>query len=147
MNVKRHQNISYHHDMKTKAHQSKDEVEGGVVADIVVIDSLSVLKLLSAKDDALLFGWDALLCAAKERKSSSKSVKYRRSCRIESFGEKMMEPIISPVHIKVIPSHIHTPLTLSDLGLDVLDRFSLLDFDRDGLAGEGLDEELLGAST
>ena len=68
MNVKRHQNISYHHDMKTKAHQSKDEVEGGVVADIVVIDSLSVLKLLSAKDDALLFGWDALLCG--RRKSS-----------------------------------------------------------------------------
>ena len=54
--------------MKTKAHQSKDEVEGGVVADIVVIDSLSVLKLLSAKDDALLFGWDALLCG--RRKSS-----------------------------------------------------------------------------
>ena len=67
--------ISCQHDMtKTKAHQSKDEVEGGVVADIVVVDSLSVLKLLSAKDDALLLGWDALLCVAKERKSSSKSV-------------------------------------------------------------------------
>ena len=45
---------------------------------------------------------------------------------------------------------IHTDqvaLTLGNLGLDVLDRFTLLHFDRNGLAGEGLDEELLGAST
>ena len=33
----------------------------GIVADVVVINSLSVLKLLSTKDDALLFRRDAFL--------------------------------------------------------------------------------------
>ena len=124
-------------------------MEGGVVADIVVIDSLSVLKLLSAKDDALLFGWDALLCVAKEGKVQvSVSEVSRMNCRNRLVRkEGLMESIISPAHIKVNAIQIHSLLTLSDLGLDVLDRFSLLDFDRDGLAGEGLDEELLGAST
>ena len=74
--------------MKTKSHQSKDEVEGGVVADIVVIDSLSVLKLLSAKDDALLFGWDALLCVAKEGKVQGSVSEVSNELQ-ESFGEKI----------------------------------------------------------
>ena len=133
--------------MKTKSHQSKDEVEGGVVADIVVIDSLSVLKLLPAKDDALLFGWDALLCAAKEGKVQVSVSEVSNELQ-ESFGEKGRiygTHFSSPHKAKRI--RMHKPLTLGDLGLDVLDRFSLLDFDRDGLAGEGLDEELLGAST
>ena len=38
-------------------------------------------------------------------------------------------------------------LTLCDFRLDVLDGFSLLHLDRYGLARQGLDEELLGAST
>jgi len=37
-------------------------VERGVVADVVIINRLSILKLLSAEDNPLLFRWDALLC-------------------------------------------------------------------------------------
>jgi hypothetical protein len=44
-------------------------MECGIVAYIVVVDCLPVLKLLSAKDDALLLRWDALLCGGGERKS------------------------------------------------------------------------------
>lgn len=46
---------------KSNAHQSKDKMECGIVTDIVVVNSLSVLKLLTTKDDALLFRRDTLL--------------------------------------------------------------------------------------
>jgi len=32
-----------------------------IIADIVIINRLAVLELLSAEDDSLLFRWDALL--------------------------------------------------------------------------------------
>ena len=43
-------------------------MERGIVADIVVVNSLSVLKLLAAKNDALLLRWDSLLCDARKKK-------------------------------------------------------------------------------
>lgn len=50
----------------------------GIVADVVVINSLSVLKLLSTKDDALLFRRDAFLCSwVKEKRSELKLVSER----------------------------------------------------------------------
>ena len=45
----------------------------GIVADVVVVNSLSVLKLLSTKDDALLFRRNAFLCSwVKEKKKQTR---------------------------------------------------------------------------
>ena len=63
---------------KSTAHQSKDEMKRGIVADVVVVNSLSVLKLLSTKDDALLFRGDAFLWWwVKEKRSELKLVSER----------------------------------------------------------------------
>lgn len=61
---------------KSTAHQSKDEMKRGIVADVVVVNSLSVLKLLSTKDDALLFRRDAFLWWwVTEKKKQTSSVR------------------------------------------------------------------------
>ena len=74
------------------AAQAEDEVEGGLLLDVVVGEGAAVLELLAREDQPLLVGRDALL--------------------------------------------------VLDLGLDVVDRVGRLDLERDGLAGEGLDEDL-----
>jgi len=43
------------------ATKTEDEVEGGLLLDVVVRKSASVFELLSCEDEALLIGWDALL--------------------------------------------------------------------------------------
>ena len=67
-------------------------MEGGLLLDVVVGESSSVLELLTSEDESLLVGRDTLL--------------------------------------------------VLDLGLDVLDGVRWLDVEGDGLAGEGLDEDL-----
>ena len=67
-------------------------MEGGLLLDVVVRKSATVLKLLAGEDESLLVGRDALL--------------------------------------------------VLDLGLHVLDGVGLLDIKSDGLASEGLDEDL-----
>jgi hypothetical protein len=39
--------------------ETKDEVEGRLLLDVVVRESPAVLELLSGKDQSLLVGWDA----------------------------------------------------------------------------------------
>lgn len=122
-------------------------MERGIVADIVVVNSLSVLKLLAAKDDALLLRWDSLLCDARKKKSkrANKSNGKRDIVCLLSWLAAWTRISIHQNSNQI--SCARRQLTLGNLGLDVLDRFTLLHFDRNGLAGEGLDEELLRAST
>jgi hypothetical protein len=51
---------SFHENLHS-APQSEHEVEGGLLLDIVVTQSATVLKLFSSEDESLLVGWDALL--------------------------------------------------------------------------------------
>ena len=74
------------------ATETEDEVEGGLLLDVVVGEGAAVLELLAGEDEALLIGRDALL--------------------------------------------------VLDLGLDVVDGVGRLDVEGDGLAGQGLDENL-----
>merc|ERR1712014_503509 len=67
-------------------------MEGGLLLDVVVTKSTSILELLSSEDKSLLIGWDTFL--------------------------------------------------VLDLSLDVLDGVRWLNFEGDGLTGEGLDENL-----
>jgi len=78
------------------ATKSEDEVEGGLLLDVVVGESSAVLELLAREDQSLLVRRDALL--------------------------------------------------VLDLGLDVLDGVALLNLEGDGLAGQGLDEDLHAAA-
>merc|ERR1719478_691604 len=72
--------------------ESQDQMQGGLLLDVVVSEGSSVLELLSGEDESLLVGWDALL--------------------------------------------------VLDLSLDVLDGVRLFYLKGDGLAGQGLDEDL-----
>merc|ERR1712111_56671 len=72
--------------------QSQDEMQGGLLLDVVVGKSTAILELLAGEDESLLVGWDTLL--------------------------------------------------VLDLGLDCIDGVGGLDLEGDGLAREGLDEDL-----
>merc|ERR1712180_434484 len=72
--------------------ESEDKMESGLLLDVVVGESPSILELLSSKDQPLLVWWNAFL--------------------------------------------------VLDLSLDVLNAVRGLDLEGDGLAGEGLDEDL-----
>merc|ERR1719486_270297 len=41
--------------------ESKDKMEGGLLLDVVVTKSTSILELLSSEDKSLLIGWDTFL--------------------------------------------------------------------------------------
>ena len=41
--------------------QTEDQVKGGLLLDIVVAQSASILQLLASEDESLLVGWDPLL--------------------------------------------------------------------------------------
>ena len=71
-------------------------MESGLLLDVVISKSTSVLELFTGEDESLLVWWDALL--------------------------------------------------VLDLGLHVLNRVRWLDVEGDGLSGEGLDEDLHGAT-
>ena len=43
------------------AAQAQHEVKGGLLLDVVVLQSAPILELFAGKDEALLVGWDALL--------------------------------------------------------------------------------------
>jgi len=76
--------------------ESEDQVEGGLLLDVVVLEGTSVFELLSGEDESLLIWGNSFL--------------------------------------------------ILDLGLDGFDRVGLLNFEGDGLSGEGLDEDLHSSS-
>jgi hypothetical protein len=78
-------------DLHTTA-KAEDEVESGLLLDVVVAQSATILELLASEDQTLLIRWNAFL--------------------------------------------------VLDLGLDVVDGIGRLHLKGDGLAGQGLDEDL-----
>ena len=41
--------------------QTQDQVDGGLLGDVVVVECASIVQLLASEDEALLIGGDALL--------------------------------------------------------------------------------------
>jgi len=41
--------------------ETEDEMEGGLLLDVVIRESATVLELLASEDETLLIGWDSLL--------------------------------------------------------------------------------------
>ena len=51
---------SLHEDLHATA-ETEDEMESGLLLDVVVAQSATIFELLASKDESLLVGWDALL--------------------------------------------------------------------------------------
>merc|ERR1712230_151881 len=152
--------------------QAEDEVEGRLLLDVVVRKSAAVLELLAGKDETLLVGGDALLvldlgldvvdrvgrldlegdrlaregldedlhAAAEaedevERRLLLDVVVRKRAAVLELLAREDEALLIR-----------RDALLVLDLLLHVVDRVRRLDVKRDGLAREGLDEDLHAAA-
>ena len=87
-------------------------MKGRLLLNVVVRKGPTILELLAGEDEALLVGRDT-----------------RGSAQLV---QEPMEAVI----------HCDSPLLVLDLGLDVVNGIRGLDLEGDGLAGEGLHEDL-----
>ena len=150
------------------ATKSEDQVEGGLLLDVVVRQGASVFELLAGEDEALLIGRDALLVLdlclhvldgvglldIEGDGLASKGLDEDLHTTTESEdqveggllldvvvrqGASVFELLASEDKALLIGRDAFLVL---DLGLHVLDGVGLLDVEGDGLAGEGFDEDL-----
>jgi hypothetical protein len=94
----------------------EDQVEGGLLLDVVVAQSTAILKLLAGEDQSLLV-WGNSIYAR---------IRFQSAC--------------SPAHLN--PAAVDAPLLVLDLGLNIIDSVGRLHLKGDSLAREGLDEDL-----
>merc|ERR1711962_1261712 len=148
--------------------KTEDKVEGGLLLDVVVGDGPSVLKLLSSEDQPLLVRGDALLVLdlgldildgvggldlkgdgfASEGLDEDLHTSPETEDKVESG--LLLDVVVGegPSVLKLLASEDQPllvwgdALLVLDLGLDVLDGVRGLDLKGDGLASEGLDEDL-----
>jgi len=148
--------------------ESEYQVEGGLLLDVVVGEGTAILELLSGEDEALLVWWDSLLVLDlgldvvngigrlnlkgdglsgegldEDLHSSAKSQDQMESGLlldvVVSKGTTVLELLSSEDKALLI---WWDSLLVLDLGLDIVDRVRRLDFESNGLSGEGLDENL-----
>jgi len=154
-------------DLHTTA-EAEDEMEGRLLLDVVVSESATVLELLSGKDEALLIGRDAFLVldlgfdrldsvSAFDIKSdglASEGLNEDLHATTETEDEMesrlLLDVVISKgaTVLKLLSGEDEALLIgrdaffVLDLGLDGLDGVGAFDIEGDGLASEGLDEDL-----
>ena len=154
-------------DLHTSS-KSKDQVKGGLLLDVVVGKSSSILKLLSSEDESLLIGWDSLLvldlgldvlngvCWLNIEGDGLAGESLDEDLHTSSKSENEMESGLlldvvvreGSAILKLLSSEDESlliwrnTLLILDLSLDVLDGVCWLDIKGDGLAGKGLDENL-----
>jgi len=148
--------------------KSQHQVESGLLLDVVVREGAAILKLLSSEDQTLLIGGNALLVLDlllhivdgvraldfegdglasqgldKDLHASSQA-KHQVECRflldvVVRQSATILELLSSEDQSLLIGGNA---LLVLDLLLDIVDRVRALDFEGDGLASEGLDEDL-----
>jgi len=148
--------------------ESKNEMESGLLLDVVVRKSSSILKLLSSEDESLLVWWDSLLVLdlgldvlngvgwldLKGDGLSSESLNEDLHTSSES-EDKMESGLLLDVVVGEGSSILELltgedksllirwdSLLVLDLGLDVLNGVRWLNLEGDGLSSESLDEDL-----
>jgi len=148
--------------------ESQDEMESGLLLNVVIRKGSSVLELLSSEDESLLIGWDSFLILnlgldvlngvrwldLEGDGLSSESLDEDLHTTSESQDEMESGFLLDVVvgegssilelltgEDKSLLIGWDTFLVL-DLGLDVLNGVGWLDFKGDGLTSEGLDEDL-----
>jgi len=143
-------------------------VEGGLLLDVVIRKSSSVLQLLSSEDKSLLIWWDSFLVLdlglnvldgvswldIKGDGLTSQGLDEDLHTTSESQDEMKSGLLLDVVVgkgssiFKLLSGEDESLLIwwdtflVLDLSLDVLDGVSWLDIKGDGLASEGLDEDL-----
>ena len=148
--------------------KSEDEMESGLLLDVVVGESSAVLKLLSGKDESLLVWGNTLLvldlglnvldgvCGLNIKGDGLASQGLDEDLHTTSESQDEMESgFLLDVVIRESSSILkllsgedeslliwrNTFLVL-DLGFNVLDGVCWFDIEGDGLTGQGLDEDL-----
>ena len=148
--------------------ESEDEMEGGLLLDVIVGEGSSILELLSSEDESLLVWWDTLLILdlgldvldgvgwldIKSDGLTSESLDEDLHSTSES-EDKMESGLLLDVIVaegsavlELLTSEDESlliwrdTLLVLDLGLNVLDGVSWLNIKGDGLTSEGLNEDL-----
>ena len=150
------------------AAEAEDEVEGGLLLDVVVTEGAAVLQLLASEDEALLIGGDALLVLDflldvvngvgrlnvegdglagegldEDLHTTSESEDEMESGLLLDVvvgeGSAIFELLTSEDKSLLIGRDTFLVL---DLGLDIFDGVSWLNIKGDGLTGEGLNKDL-----
>jgi len=161
----------FHEDLHTST-QSKDEMESGLLLNVVVSEGSSVLKLFSGKDESLLvwgnsflvldLGLDVLdgVGALDLQGDGLSSQSLDEDLHASTQSKDEME---SGLFLDVVVSEGSSVLELFsgedesllvwgnsflvlDLGLDILNGIRTLDLQSDGLSGQSLDEDLHASS-
>jgi len=156
-----------HEDLHTTS-ESEDEMESGLLLDVVIGEGSSILELLTGEDKSLLIGWDTFLVLDlgldvlngvgwldfksdgltsegldEDLHTSSKSEDEMKSGFLLDVvvrkGSSILELLSSEDESLLIGWDSFLVL---DLGLDVLNGVGWLDLEGDGLSSESLDEDL-----
>ncbi|KAM0863660.1 hypothetical protein ACQ4PT_044442 [Festuca glaucescens] len=148
--------------------ETEHQVEGGLLLDVVVRESAAILKLLTSKDQALLVWGNPLLVLdlrldvvdrvrrldlqgdglASEGLDKDLHATTEAEHKVE--GGLLLDVVVrkSAAVLKLLASKDEAllvrgnALLVLDLRLDVVDRVRRLNLQGDGLASEGLDEDL-----
>merc|ERR1719173_283738 len=148
--------------------ETEDKVKGGLLLDVVVGEGPAVLKLLASEDQPLLVRGDALLVLdlgldvldgvggldlkgdglASQGLDEDLHTSPETEDKVESG--LLLDVVVGegPSVLKLLASEDQPllvwgdALLVLDLGLDVLDGVGGLDLKGDGLASQGLDEDL-----
>jgi len=152
--------------------ESQDEMEGRLLLDVVVLEGSSVFELLSSEDESLLIwgnsflildlgldGFDGVGLLNFEGDSLTgegldKDLHTTTESEDEMEGGLFLDVVIleSSTVFELLSGEDESLLIwgnsflILDLGLDGFDRVGLLNFEGDGLSGEGLDEDLHSSS-
>jgi len=154
-------------DLHTTA-ETEDEMEGGLLLDVVILESAAILKLLSGEDESLLVWGNSFLILdlglhvldgiglldiegdGLASEGLDEDLHTTAETEDEMEGRLLLDVVVleSAAILKLLAGEDESLLIrrdsflVLDLGLDVLDGVGLLDIESDGFTGEGLDENL-----
>ena len=156
-----------HEDLHTTS-ESQDEMESGLLLNVVIGKSSAIFQLLSGEDESLLIGWDSFLVLdlslhildsvrwfdVKSDGLSSQSL-YENLHSTSKSEDKMESRFLLDVIVgegsaifELLSGEDKTllvgwdALLVLNLGLDVVNSVRRLDLKSDGLASQSLDENL-----
>jgi len=152
----------------TATAKTKDEVEGGLLLDVVVGEGAAVLELLSSKDETLLIWWDSFLVLdlglhvvngirwldiegdGLTGQGLDEDLHTSTETKDQVEGGLLLDVVIrkGAAVLELLSCKDETlliwrdSLLVLDLGLDIVDSVGWFDVQGDGLSSQGLDEDL-----